>query len=91
MINYKIQLLQKNDTRLGGIYSQETCPTGDDLMQFNDGTKFELSGDLRIVRHPDGLHIIGDGILFPINSVAEGRELIAAVRERRTLKTETGA
>jgi hypothetical protein len=59
-------------------------------IQLNE-TKFELSGDLCIVRLPDGLHIIGDGIVCPINSVAEGRELIAAVRERRTLKTKTGA
>jgi hypothetical protein len=76
----RAQMLSTSKSR-GDANRNRTCKF------FQDS--FEKS--LRIVRHPDGLHIIGDGILCPINIVAEGRELIAAVRERRTLKTKTGA
>ena len=45
-------------------------------MKFSDGMTFDTSGKLRIVRKSDGLYVVGQGMLIPIDSVAEGKEII---------------
>ena len=45
-------------------------------MRFSDGMKFDTSGPLRLTRRSDGWYIIGEGMLMPVDSPEEGREII---------------
>ena len=45
-------------------------------MRFNDGMKFDTSGPLRLTRRSDGWYVIGEGMLMPVDSPEEGREII---------------
>ena len=44
---------------------------------FSDGMKFETSGEYRIKRERDGLYVVGNGLLCPIDTRTEGALLIA--------------
>jgi hypothetical protein len=46
-------------------------------LRFTDGMEFDTSGPLRIVYRKDGLYVVGQGMLIPIDSPEEGAELIA--------------
>ena len=45
-------------------------------MRFSDGMTFDTSGPLRIVRKSDGLYVVGNGMLIPVNDYDEAEELI---------------
>jgi len=45
-------------------------------MRFSDGMKFNTSGPLRLTRRSDGWYVIGEGMLMPVESPEEGREII---------------
>jgi len=45
-------------------------------MRFNDGMKFDTSGPLRTVRKSDGLYVVGEGCLIPVNDHEEARSII---------------
>jgi len=45
-------------------------------MRFSDGMTFDTSGPLRIVRKSDGLYIVGNGLLLPVDDDDEANELI---------------
>jgi hypothetical protein len=45
-------------------------------MRFSDGMTFDTSGPLRTVRKSDGLYVIGNGLLLPVDDYAEANELI---------------
>ena len=45
-------------------------------MRFSDGMKFDTSGPLRLTRRSDGWYVIGEGMLMPVDSQEEGREII---------------
>ena len=45
-------------------------------MRFSDGMKFDTSGSLRLTKRSDGWYVIGKGMLMPVDSPEEGRELI---------------
>ena len=45
-------------------------------MRFSDGMKFNTSGTLRLTRRSDGWYVIGEGMLMPVDSPEEGREII---------------
>jgi hypothetical protein len=51
-------------------------------LVFNDGVSFETSGPLRVTRRRDGCYIVGQGMMIPVNSAAEGRELITKMMGR---------
>ena len=46
------------------------------MLQFNDGMIFDLSGELRLEHRKDGPYVVGRGMLNPVSSSQEGRELI---------------
>jgi len=50
-------------------------------LNFSDGMSFDTAGDLRIERRRDGLYVVGQGMLCPVNSAQEGRELIDSIRK----------
>ena len=41
-----------------------------------DGIDFDMNGPLRIETRSDGLYVVGHGLLCPIKTEAEGRDLI---------------
>lgn len=45
-------------------------------LKFNDGWQVNTSGDLRVVSGPDGLYVVGKGMLIPVDSQIEGEEMI---------------
>jgi len=45
-------------------------------MRFSDGMKFDTSGPLRLTKRSDGWYVIGEGMLMPVDSPEEGREII---------------
>ena len=60
------------------------------MLRFNDGMEFDTSGELRITRRRDGLYVIGEGVLIPVETREEARELIAELKwgrfSRKNLK-----
>jgi hypothetical protein len=54
-------------------------------MTFSDGMSFDLSGPLRVVHRKDGYYVVGQQTLCPVDSRADGEELIAELTkaERR--------
>lgn len=49
-------------------------------MKFSDGMQFDTGGDLRLTRRKDGVYVIGQNMLIPVESVSEGYELIKLLR-----------
>lgn len=45
-------------------------------LRFSDGMSFDTSGELRVVRKHDGLYVVGKGMLIPVDSYEEAREII---------------
>ena len=60
------------------------------MLRFNDGMEFDTSGELRITRRRDGLYVIGEGMLIPVETREKARELIAELKwgrfSRKNLK-----
>ena len=50
-------------------------------LNFSDGMSFDTAGDLRIERRRDGLYVVGQSMLCPVNSIQEGRELIDSMKK----------
>ena len=50
-------------------------------MRFSDGMTFDTSGQLRLTKRRDGWYVIGQGMLLPIDSPEEGREIIAQMKK----------
>ena len=46
------------------------------MIRFSDGVVFNTSGPLRIERKRDGLYLVGEGMLIPVESEAETREIM---------------
>ena len=55
-------------------------------MQFTDGMKFNLKGDLRIVRRKDGYYVVGEKMLCPVRDMEDGLNLISGLRSSRENK-----
>ena len=53
------------------------------MLEFSDGVKFDTTGKLRIVRRADGLYVVGQGLLIPVDSEEEGQEVIEEQRRVR--------
>lgn len=52
------------------------------VITFSDGMKFDTGGPLRITRRSDGLYVVGEGMLIPINDREEGLAIIAQEKAR---------
>ena len=50
-------------------------------MRFNDGMTFDTSAPLRLTKRRDGWYVIGQGMLLPVDSPAEGREIIDQMKK----------
>ena len=45
-------------------------------MKFSDGMEFDLSGPMRIEERSDGLYVVGNNMLIPVNSIEDGLSII---------------
>jgi hypothetical protein len=45
-------------------------------MQFSDGMSFDTSGPLRTICKSDGLYVVGNGLLIPVEDYNEAEALI---------------
>lgn len=46
------------------------------MVKFTDGMTFDTSGPMRIVRKSDGLYVVGNNWLIPVDSREEGEKII---------------
>lgn len=56
------------------------------MLKFNDGMEFDTSGELRIERKSDGLYVVGEGMMMPIDDRTEGEKFIAGEKARTKKK-----
>ena len=52
-------------------------------MIFSDKMEFDLIGPLRIEERPDGLYVVGEGLLAAVDTEDEGDALISRYLSRR--------
>ncbi len=51
------------------------------VLRFSDGMTFYTSGPLRITKRKDGLYVVGEGMLIPINTYEEGYKIIEEMND----------
>jgi hypothetical protein len=51
-------------------------------IRFNDGVEFDATGPLRMERRYDGLYVVGEGMLCPVDDVEEANELIRRFKRK---------
>ena len=56
------------------------------MLRFSDGMGFDTSGPLRKTRRSDGLYVVGEGMLIPVNSVEEANEIIDEHTKKKASK-----
>jgi hypothetical protein len=49
-------------------------------LRFSDGEEFDPRGELRIESRKDGLYVLGQGHLIPIDTREEGERIIREMR-----------
>lgn len=52
------------------------------MMKFSDGMTFDTSGSPRIVSKSDGLYVVGNNMLIPIDTREEGMAIIKDMNKR---------
>ena len=52
------------------------------MINFNDGKSFNTNCSLTITRQTDGLYVIGNGYLIPVDSDEDDMELIKKLQKR---------
>jgi ribosomal protein L36 len=52
-------------------------------IRFSDGEVFDTDCKLQIIRRYDGLYVIGQGMLIPISTREEGRQIIEDMQSKK--------
>lgn len=55
------------------------------MIKFSDGVTFNTSGKCRIENRPDGLYVVGNGILCSVDSYKEGYALIKSIQKEESI------
>ena len=50
-------------------------------LRFSDGSRFDTSGEYRVVKRADGYYVLGHGMMCPVDSREEGLSLIQDLRK----------
>lgn len=50
------------------------------MIRFNDGVEIPTDGPLRVHEGPDGLYVVGEGMMEPVADLDEARDVIARLR-----------
>lgn len=53
------------------------------MMKFSDGVCLDTSGEFRTLELADGLYVVGQGFLIPVDSHEEADETIREFRKGR--------
>ncbi len=48
-------------------------------FKFSDGMTFDLSGDLRVEFRSDGYYVLGQGMMMAVNTLEQGKKIIADI------------
>lgn len=51
------------------------------MIKFNDGINIDTSGPLRVLTLDDGVYVVGEGMLIPMNSYEEANNYIGKQKE----------
>jgi hypothetical protein len=51
-------------------------------IKFSDGMTFDTKGNLRIICKSDGMYVVGEGMLIPIDSEEEGKQIIESCTKK---------
>ena len=51
------------------------------MLKFSDGMEFDTSGVPRDVRKSDGLYVVGNGMLIPVEDEKEAKETLESLRK----------
>lgn len=51
------------------------------MIRFNDGVKINTDGPLRIKELKDGLYVIGEGMLIPVDDEQEAIETLKEMKD----------
>jgi hypothetical protein len=54
------------------------------MLNFNDGMSFDTTTPLHVERRRDGYYVVGDGMMFAVDTYEEGQREIAGMLERQT-------
>ena len=54
------------------------------MIEFNDGSRADIDGELRLADGPDGWHVVGAGVYLPAADRAEGELLLANILTQGT-------
>lgn len=58
------------------------------MLRFSDGMTFDLSGELRATKRSDGWYVVGKGMLMPVDSYQEAKEVIEEENKRAGAHTK---
>jgi hypothetical protein len=50
-------------------------------LSFSDGIEIDTSGELRLLELYDGWYVVGEGLLIPVDSEEEGRDMVELMRQ----------
>jgi CRISPR/Cas system CMR-associated protein Cmr3 (group 5 of RAMP superfamily) len=50
-------------------------------LRFNDGVKFDTSGELRMESRSDGYYVVGKGMLIPVDDEQDAERTIKILKE----------
>jgi hypothetical protein len=53
------------------------------MLQFSDGVEFDTSGKMRVERRHDGYYVVGNGMMFAVDSREEGEAEIAKTETKK--------
>ena len=57
------------------------------MIKFNDGVSFNTKGELRIEHLSDGYYVVGEGMVFAVETYEEGAQYIAEQKAKYTAST----
>ena len=52
-------------------------------LVFSDGITIDMSGTMRIIKKIDGYYVVGQGLSCPVDSIEEGRKVIAMLSPKQ--------
>ena len=53
------------------------------MLLFNDGVSIPANGPLRVIQLSDGLYVIGEGMIIPVNDLAEANVVITEMKKEK--------
>jgi len=57
-------------------------------MQFSDGMNFNTGGPIHMEDRPDGLYVVGGGMLIPVDTKDEAEMIIKSYTTRQGVNNE---